>query len=449
MWWVNMSGDMTGAVLFDRWVGKAVLGREFRVWDELTEVADAVRRDFIAAGRSVLRTVVRFWRRFAVGCTPAARLSFQKFQTRRQSILAAADVDSIDADDTGGFDGVWGAGPYCVWHAGLADAVARGCGDAAWMAVDEIAGCAACAAAAVEAAAATAAEGVAESLDGAGGAAALRTSGGLVEGGDSAAGCHKDDDGGGGGGRGDVSGCGSGDTGSDADMDDVSLDFGLEDEATVVVGVAHAGSDEGDSCGLAGAACIDEVDLDADMAFVPVTEGDSDGLLAAEVVAGAGVSVRVVVLGVTDDGGAGNDGVPDCGGGGSGSNYNGAVGASSGISTDSNVCGGEGGDGGGSSDGVSEGSSDEGLCAHTHLSGLLRAEETGGVAAVVAGMQAHVGVAAVQQEGAFALAHIQADCEAGKDAVVARAAVGVAAVVVGMQSAAGLRQVPSELISKI
>ena len=80
-WWVNTSGNATGTVLFDRWVGKAVLGREFRRWDQLTELADAGRRDLAMAftacydgpstaelhdaGRPVLRAVVRFWRRFA------------------------------------------------------------------------------------------------------------------------------------------------------------------------------------------------------------------------------------------------------------------------------------------------------------------------------------------------------------------------------------------------
>ena len=73
------------------------------------------------------------------------------------------------------------------------------------------------------------------------------------------------------------------------------MDFGSEDEETVVVGVSHVGSDGDDSCGSAGAMCIDEVELDADMAFVPVTEGGSDGLLAAEVLAGAGVSVETCV----------------------------------------------------------------------------------------------------------------------------------------------------------
>ena len=76
-----MSSNMMGAVLFDWWVGKAVLGQEFCMWDQLTEMADAGRRDFTDMGRSVLCTVVQFWRRFAVGCTPAAHLDFQKFQT--------------------------------------------------------------------------------------------------------------------------------------------------------------------------------------------------------------------------------------------------------------------------------------------------------------------------------------------------------------------------------
>ena len=89
------------------WQGSA--GSGFCRWDQLTEATDAGTWVFTDAGRSVLCAVVRFWRRFAVGCTPAARLDFQKFQTHRQSILAADDVD-----DTGGFDGIWGAGPYCV-----------------------------------------------------------------------------------------------------------------------------------------------------------------------------------------------------------------------------------------------------------------------------------------------------------------------------------------------
>ena len=93
LWWVNMSSSMTGAVLFDRWVGKAVLGQEFRMWDQLTEAAGAGTRDFTDTGRSVLHTVMRFWRRFAMCCTPTTRLDFQKFQTQPQSILAAADVD--------------------------------------------------------------------------------------------------------------------------------------------------------------------------------------------------------------------------------------------------------------------------------------------------------------------------------------------------------------------
>ena len=37
------------------------------------------------------------------------------------------------------------------------------------------------------------------------------------------------------------------------------------------------------------------MEVDADMASVPVTEGDSDGLLAVEVVAGAGVSVKTCI----------------------------------------------------------------------------------------------------------------------------------------------------------
>ena len=54
------------------------------------------------------------------------------------------------------------------------------------------------------------------------------------------------------------------------------------------------------------------------------------------------------------------------------------------------------------------------------------------VAALVAGMQAHLGVAAVQQECISALVHITAVSSAGADAVVA--AGGVAAVVAGMRA---------------
>ena len=180
LWWVNTSGSTTGAVLFDRWVGKAVLGRAVRQGHELTGTVGAGTWDFTAAGRSVLRTMVRFWRRFAVGCTAATRSDFQKFQARQQSILAAADVSGTD-----GTDGGWGTGPYCVWHSGLADAVARACGDAAWMAADEIAGCAACAAAA----AATVAAEDAESTDSAGEAAAVPAVCDLVGGNVSDVGC--------------------------------------------------------------------------------------------------------------------------------------------------------------------------------------------------------------------------------------------------------------------
>ena len=113
-WWVNTSGSTTGMVLFDRWVCKAMLGWGFCMRNKLNEAVGAGIWDFTAADQSVLRTVVLFWRWFAVICTPAARLDFQKFQARRQYILAAADVG-----DTDGFDGVWGAGPYCVWHSSL------------------------------------------------------------------------------------------------------------------------------------------------------------------------------------------------------------------------------------------------------------------------------------------------------------------------------------------
>ena len=60
----------------------------------------------------------------------------------------------------------------------------------------------------------------------------------------------------------------------------------------------------------------------------------------------------------------------------------------------------------------------------------------GGVAAVVGGMQAHVGVAEVQQRGSFALWCIALGSDAGKDALLA--AGGVAAVVGGMQVHVGV-----------
>ena len=60
-----------------------------------------------------------------------------------------------------------------------------------------------------------------------------------------------------------------------------------------MVGVTRVGLGGGDGCCSAGEACVDEVVLDADMAPVPVAEGADDGLLAAEAVAVASVSVRV------------------------------------------------------------------------------------------------------------------------------------------------------------
>lgn len=62
----------------------------------------------------------------------------------------------------------------------------------------------------------------------------------------------------------------------------------------------------------------------------------------------------------------------------------------------------------------------------------------GGVAAVVGGMQAHVGVADLQQEGISALGHIACNSDAA-EAVVA--AGGVAAVVGGMQAHVGVELV--------
>ena len=166
------------------------------------------------------------------------------------------------------------------------------------MAWDEIGSCAACAAAEAEWAAAAVAAGDAESFDGAGEAATLQTVCGLVGGSGSDAGCCNGDGRGGGGNCGGMSRCGSGgggDTGSGADMDDVSLDFGSEDEETVVVGVTHVGLDGGDGCCSAGEACTDEVEIDADMASVSVAKGTGDGLLAAEVMAAAGVSVETCI----------------------------------------------------------------------------------------------------------------------------------------------------------
>ena len=123
----------------------------------------------------------------------------------------------------------------------------------------------------------------------------------------------------------------------------------------------------------------------------------------------------VVVLGVTDDGNAGNDGVPDCGGGGnvcggdgvgtsvaSGGSNNGAVGVRSSVSADSNAGGGEGGDDGGSSGGVPESSGAEGSCAHTHLPELLEAVKTGGVAVggIGSGVSESMGVGGSSGSGA-------------------------------------------------
>ena len=79
-----------------------------------------------------------------------------------------------------------------------------------------------------------------------------------------------------------------------------------------------------------------------------------------------------------------------------------------------------------------------GLAGITRKDAVLAA---GGVAAVVGGMQAHVGVAEVQQRGSFALWCIALGSDAGKGALLA--AGGVAAVVGGVQVHVGVPLVRS------
>ena len=79
-----------------------------------------------------------------------------------------------------------------------------------------------------------------------------------------------------------------------------------------------------------------------------------------------------------------------------------------------------------------EGSSALGRIARSSNAGMESVVVAGGVAAVVAGMQAHVGLAKVQAQGSGALGRIAFDSDARAEAVVA--AGGVVAVVAGMHA---------------
>ena len=78
-----------------------------------------------------------------------------------------------------------------------------------------------------------------------------------------------------------------------ADMTDVSLHFGLDDEEAVVARTVLVGPGGGDGCFSEGDASTAEVVLDAGIVAVSVAEGANDGLLAEEVAVDAGVSVQV------------------------------------------------------------------------------------------------------------------------------------------------------------